>query len=153
LRLDHEQAMLKQRLSGDQTTVAIDTEVDDPLAIDPPRVVDVDWNNGRLQFSLNTEVNTGWIRAFQNMPNIRYAVGAHPTAVTFRGREASIPAGEHEVTLIAECFKEWLPVATRVYRDNILSQREQERQREMQQLRRQREHDEQRQRVLNKIRV
>jgi serine/threonine protein kinase len=151
LRLDHEQAMLKQRLSIEPSNVVIDTEVDDPLVTDPVRIVGVDWNNHTLRITLSKPVNSDWIHAMNNMGGHTAVWGAGPENFNFAENVASVSTGAHSAQNVIDHFKNWIPVATRVYRSNIIRKREEAARREMEELKRQRKQDEERLNVVSRL--
>lgn len=66
------------------------SEPDDPLISDPPRVVDIEWRSDRLHFTLNREVTSNWLFAFQNMGSHQYFLSCAPNHAWFSGRMASV---------------------------------------------------------------
>jgi eukaryotic-like serine/threonine-protein kinase len=106
----------RQRLSQIQNTVISVGEEDDPLAIEPPTVVDFAWENGLLALILSRKVNDGWIHALHNIGNHEAVWNKDPQMFRFVGNRASIAAEASDVQRIIDYFKTWLPRATEVYR-------------------------------------
>lgn len=143
----------RQRLSELKETVVPVTEIDDPLIADPPRLVNVDWDHGKLVLFLSRPVNSGWIRALKNMRSYSYVDGKEPERFSVWDDKAAIAAPENEVQQIINYFKEWLPMATQVYRDTVVREREQEEATHRQQLEREIKQEEARQRVLKNVKI
>ena len=100
-----------QRLSAISGTVIKASEIDEPLALEPPKLIDADWNQGQLTLTLDRPVTPDWIRALQGI-NATFLMGKDPRAFTFRGDHAIIDAREHEVQQLINYFKAWLPAAS-----------------------------------------
>lgn len=151
LRLDHEQAMLRQRLSVELGNIVIENEVDDPLVTDPVRIVDADWRDNVLKLILSQPVNQDWIHALHNMGNFSSLMGAGPERFNFSGNIASVGIPSNSAQDAINYFKAWLPVTTQVYRNLIIRKREDVARREMEELRRERQRDEERLRVVSNL--
>ncbi|HEX4792414.1 MAG TPA: serine/threonine-protein kinase [Humisphaera sp.] len=108
----------RQRLSEIQNTVIPVGEEDDPLALQPIRIIDFDWANGQLTLVLSRFVNDGWIHALRNIGNYTSVWGKGPEAFRFAGDRATISANDTEIQHIVDYFKTWLPRATEIYREN-----------------------------------
>ena len=80
-------------------------------------------------------------------------MGKHPVAFSFSGTHASVSAMEHEVQVVIDHFKTWLPQATRTLRERLeqTARRRETEQRE--QLLRDRDEEVRRLRVLRDIRI
>jgi hypothetical protein len=123
----------RQRLDTLRNEVVPTTQITDPLAITPLRVVDVDWVSGTLTLVLSDEVNRRWIQAFQSF-RWKQAM-APPRGFAISGHSASITAPEHLTEQIIGEFREWLPLVTEQYRtllENELRQQEARQREEMQ---------------------
>lgn len=108
-----------QKLSKLKDTVIPQGEIDDPLISDPMKIVDVDWENGNLSIKLNHPINQNWIWALGNMGGCTSVMGKDPTMFQFNGNIARISATSNEVQQIIDYFKQWLPMANRVYEDKL----------------------------------
>ncbi len=62
----------RQRISELANTVVPVGELDDALIVDPPRLVDFDWDHGQLTLILNRPVNSKWVSALHNMGNYSF---------------------------------------------------------------------------------
>ena len=115
------EAVTLQRLSRIDATVIPTHEIDEPLAYEPPRLVDADWDGRRLTFTLDREVSRDWVAALCRMGSHSAVWGKGPETFSFQGNQAFIDAQEHEVQPVIDHFKNWLPVATRTLK-NLLEQ-------------------------------
>jgi len=147
------EAVSLQRLSGIDGTVIKSTEVDEPLALDPPRLVGFDWDAGRLTLILDRPVSPEWVRALHQMGNYTSVMGKDPSGFSFRGNQASVNAQEHEVQAVIGHFKNWLPNASRMLKSQMERTVQQQEANRREQLRREREAEEQRLRVLRNTRI
>ncbi len=138
----------RQRLSELKDTVIPVTEADDPLIADPPRLIDLDWDRGTLTLFLSQPVNNLWVEALQNMGSYSSIPTKEPSAFRFSGEKATIRAEENEVQGIIDHFKEWLPRANQVYANRLQEDRKQKEAAKRQQLRREIQEQEARQRIL-----
>jgi serine/threonine protein kinase len=103
-----------QKINKIDGTVIPATQVDEPLALEPPRLVGIlDWNGRRLTLQLDRRVTPEWIHALQRMPSHSEVIGRGPAAFTFEGDRAMIEATKHEIQQIVDHFKSWLPMASR----------------------------------------
>jgi serine/threonine protein kinase len=147
------EAVSLQRLSEIDGTIIKSSEVDEPLALDPPRLAGFDWNAGRLTLILDRPVSLDWVRALQQMRGYTAVMGKDPSAFSFKGDHAFVNAREHEVQAVIGHFKNWLPEASRTLKSLMeqAAQRQEAQRRE--ELRREREAEEQRLRVLRNTRI
>jgi len=146
------EAVSLQRLSAISGTVIKASEIDEPLALEPPKLIDADWNQGQLTLTLDRPVTPDWIRALQGI-NATFLMGKDPRAFTFRGDHAIIDAREHEVQQLINYFKAWLPAASSNLRGLLeqAAQRQESARRE--QLKRERENEEQRLRIRRNTKI
>lgn len=147
------EAITRQKLSQITQTVIPEGEIDDPLAFEPPKLTDANYNNGKLTLKLDRPVHTRWVNALHNMGNYSSLMGHDPTSFLFQGATTVIQARPHEVQHIIEHFKQWLPIATqKLYRDlntEIINQKH----RREQQLALEKEQEEENLRVNASIRI
>ena len=61
------QAVSLQKISAIDNTVVSVSAVDDPLALEPPRLVDFEWEAGDLTLILDRTVTQQWVGALQRM--------------------------------------------------------------------------------------
>jgi len=143
----------RQRLSQIQNIVIPVGEEDDPLALDPPQIVDFEWEKGQLTLILSRPVNRDWVQAFLNMGSYASVLGVGPGAFSINDNRASVSAQSSDVQRIINYFKEWLPRATQVYRERRQAQREKVAERERANLRAEQEEIERRRRLRENIRL
>lgn len=147
------EAISLQRLSQIEGTVIKASEIDDPLAETPPRLINADWNGGALTLTLDRSVTPDWINALYNMANFSSVMGKPPQLFSFRGNQATVGAQEHEVQMVIDNFKAWLPAASRTLKLLLEQKAQQEEAARKEQLRHQRNAEEQRLRVMRNIRI
>jgi hypothetical protein len=124
-----------QKLSRLKRTVIPTNKIDDPIAYDPMRIVNVDWNNGILNIILNHHPSPGWVSALRNIGNYTSIMGKGPDVFQFSDRSARISAGQYEAQDIIDYFKQWLPKADTLYLERIkqkLAQAERKQREELQ---------------------
>lgn len=143
----------RQRLSQIQNAVVPVADEDDPLALEPPRVIDFDWQNGVLTLMLSRPVNPEWVQALLNMGDYTSLSGKGPETFSFAGSRASVAARESDVQPVIDYFKPWLPRATQVYRERRQRQRREAAEREKSRLSAEREELERRHRLRDTIRL
>ena len=80
-------------------------------------------------------------------------MGKSPQAFSFRGNQASIRAAEHEIQLVIDNFKTWLPVASRTLKGFLETAARKEENANRERLRLEREAEERRLRVNRNIRI
>jgi hypothetical protein len=80
-------------------------------------------------------------------------MGKPPGAFVFNGNRAVVMAQEHEIQSIIDHFKGWLPLASRTLKSLLEQAARKEEADRKEQLRRDREAEEQRLRVLRNIRI
>jgi len=103
-----------QKISRIDATVVPATQVDEPLALEPPRRLGVvDWDGRRLTLQLDRRVTPEWIHALQHMPSHSEVIGRGPTRFTFERDRAMVEASKHEIQPVVDHFKSWLPMASR----------------------------------------
>jgi serine/threonine protein kinase len=153
LQKNHLEFISLQKISRIDGTVVAAATVDEPLALEPPRLVDADWNGGRLTLKLDRPVDQHWINALHRMGSYSSVSGKPPQAFTFNGNTASVNAQEHEVQPVIDAFKTWLPAASRALR-NLLEQASlHEAASRKGQLRREQEAEQKRLRVMRNIKI
>lgn len=147
------EAVSVQRLSRLDATVIGAQEIDEPLAHEPPRLLDCDWDGQRLTLTLDREVSKDWVDALGQMSNYSSVAGNGPDTFSFQGNQAFVDAQEHEIQPVIDHFKTWLPVATRTLKHLLEqdAQRQEVKRREI--LRHEREAEERRLRVLRNIKI
>lgn len=147
------EAVAVQRLSQFNATVIKAGEIDDPLAYEPPRLIDFEWEGQQLTLILDREVSREWVDALHNMDSHSAVYGKPPEAFTFHGNQASIPASEGDVQPIIDHFKPWLLKATQMLKYRLEQDAERQRAEREEKLRRERAAEEQRLRVKRDIKI
>ena len=103
----------EQKVNELRKTVVRSSDLDDPLILDPPRVVDFEWRPGRLILYLNKAVNREWIYSFKEIGIVTTTL--HPDNFEFHKNEVLIDASENEVQRLVDYFKEGLARANKKY--------------------------------------
>lgn len=147
------EAVALQKLSKINGTVIKSSEIDEPLAEVPPRLVNFEWDRGQLTLILDRPVTRKWVNALYQMGNYSSVMGKPPGVFVFNGNRAGVPAREHEVQLVIDYFKGWLPLASRNLKSLLEQAARKEEANRKEQLRIEREAEEQRLRVLRNIRI
>lgn len=129
IRAREQQFFAEQRLSETKRKVVPKTDLDDPLILDPPELIDYDWTPNVLTLILNKPVTRNWVVAFQQIGI--YTPSLSPDSFVFAENRATIQAGESEVQRIIDYFRDWVTQANKKYeqllREEILLQEENER--------------------------
>jgi serine/threonine protein kinase len=147
------EAVSLQRISSLDGSVIRSTEVDEPLAHDPPRLINADWNRGQLILTLDRPVTQLWVQALSHMGGYSAVMGRPPESFSFSGARATVSASEHEVQAVIDHFKSWLPQASRTLKQNLEEAARRLENQRREQLRKERAEEESRLRVLGNIRI
>jgi hypothetical protein len=147
------EAVTLQRLSEIKETVVRVGEIDNPLAHEPPQLIDAEWNNGTLQLTLNRPVNNDWVKALRNMGSFSSVMGIPPNAFTFQGNVATVRSSEQEAQHVINYFKTWLPNATTTLRHSLEHKVRQEEAKRREELRQAQAAEEQRLRVNRNLKI
>jgi len=142
-----------QRLSEISNTVVPDSTIDDPLAFEPPRLIAAEWNDGRLDLTLDRPVSQNWVQALKSMGNFSAVMGAEPGRFSFSGTRASVGAPEHSAQEVINHFKRWLPVATQTLKAALEREAQKNQRARLEQLRKDKEAEERRLRVNRSLQV
>lgn len=142
-----------QKISKIDNTVIPVGAIDDPLAFEPPRLINADWADGQLTLTLDRPVSKEWISAMCNLGNYTSVPGAAPTQFRFRGNIATVHTASHSAQSVIDCFKGWLPRASSVLMSTLQRQAELERRERIQRLDRERKAEEERLNVNKNLRV
>jgi serine/threonine protein kinase len=153
LSLRSDQFSSKQKLSELSNTVVPDATIDDRLALEPPRVVGVDYDRGTLIITLDTPVNAAWVDALRNMGNYSFIMGAEPHRFGINGREARVGASEQDAQSILDTFKSWLPIATQKYASNLEAQKREDTRRRQEAIQAERAELERKERIRRSLRI
>lgn len=143
----------RQRLSELKATVVPVSETDDPLVVDPPHLIDFDYERGALHLILSRPVNQNWTNALHNMGNYSYTSYIRPDRVSVSGNRVSIQVPESEIQNSINYFKGWLPTANQDYARMVYNQKRQAEQRLRKQLEEEIAERERRQRLRASIKI
>src|SRR5260370_673877 len=132
----------RQRISQLKQTVVAVTDLDDPLIIDPPRLVSFDYQQETLILYLHHHVTAQWINSLHNMGTYTALMYAGPERFSFAGDTARIPARESDVQQIIDYFKVWLPNANRGYEETVRREKQEAEERQRKQLQKEIEEEE-----------
>ncbi|SET56200.1 hypothetical protein SAMN05216412_108100 [Nitrosospira multiformis] len=145
-----------QKLSVLKKTVIPVSDIDYPLAIDPMKIVGVDWDGGHLSIRLNHYPNPTWISALRNMGSYISVAGKGPDSFIFSGDfgggYAKIPANKNEVQQVIDYFNVWLPVANTLYIRKIKQGLDEADRKQREEIQRRIKQEEERAEVLRSIR-
>jgi len=147
------EAVSIQRLSKLDGTVIGSHEIDEPLALVPPRLIDATWDRGQLTLILDRPVNNEWVNALYNMGSYSSVLYKEPGRFVFSGDRAVVEAREHDVQSIIDHFKLWLPQASATLKVQLERAQRQLQADARAQLQREREMEEARLRVTRNIRI
>ena len=142
-----------QRLSESKQRVVAVTDLDDPLIVDPPTLIDWDWVPEELTLILSRSVDGRWIHALRTMGDYSSVWGKGPETFEFRDDRAVIPARENEVEQIIQHFKDWLPKANKRYEDLVRQEIAEQQTKEQRKLEAEIEANEARTRLTKKIKI
>jgi len=147
------EAVSLQRLSAINGTVIKAIEIDEPLAERPPKLIDADWRGGQLVLILDRPVTAEWVNALHRMGSYTSVYGKPPQVFAFNGKQATVPAAEHDIPRIIEYFKLWLPAASLNLKAILEENAQKQDAARKEQLRREREAEERRLRILRNIKI
>ena len=116
------EAVTIQKLRELDSVVIPEGEVTDPLAHKAPKIISADYNNGVLSLELDTPVNNDWITALSKMGSYRSVMGVPPEAFRFAGVNCNVSCQGNQAQNVIDYFKEWLPKATSVLKQNLEQQ-------------------------------
>ena len=143
----------QQKISELSGEVVPESEIDDPIVADPPKLIDFDWTDGALTLILSCPVNDKWVQALRKMGSHSFIWGKGPENFRFVGDRAIIGARESQVQGVIDYFKDWLPKANAVYEREIAWEKEKAQKEQYKRLQDQREKEEARKRVLEKVKL
>lgn len=92
--------IIRQRLSGLKKAVIPVTDIDDPLVLDPPRLVNFDYDSDLLTLFFQQPVNEKWIWALNNMGSHESFMRKGPGDFEISRDHARIRAEERQVQQI-----------------------------------------------------
>jgi serine/threonine protein kinase len=144
----------RQELDRLRQTVVSTTAIDDPIAADPIRVIDADWDKGVLTLTLSQPVNAEWTQLLQFGPYGRNALmSAGPERFDIRGNTASVQVKGDSAQAVVNYFKSWLPPVHQLYVDQRQRKKEERERKERDALEREIKAREEREAVKSKLRI
>lgn len=149
----HSEAIRLQKISEIDNTVIGENEIDDPLAFNPPKLVDFDWDGRNLTLILDREISQKWVDAICNLGSFSSVLGKSPEVFRYYDNCAEIDAMDHEVQPIIDNFKTWLPQATKKLRQIYEYENSKKKFEQEQRLKQEREHEERRLRVIKATKI
>jgi serine/threonine protein kinase len=153
IRRHEADAVSLQRLSSLNGTVIRASEIDDPLALAPPSLVDARWDGSKLVLTLDRAVTPGWVQALRSMGSYSSVLGHPPESFGFNENQASSDCADFEVQPMVDQFKNWLPMATIHYAQRLQDQAERAERDDCERLRREREAEEKLRVINQNIRI
>ncbi len=152
----------QQKISELSGEVVPENEIDDPLVSEPPRLVDVDWNEGRLILYLSCSVNDDWVQALRN-PEVGGTVGINHGGIEMGLSTLSVfenvvstraPDDERTIQDVINLMRdEWLPNANRAYRSRKETEQRQREERIRASLQKQLEMEKARKKILDNVSI
>jgi serine/threonine protein kinase len=140
-----------QRLDVLKKTVIKESEIDDPMVIDPPQYVNGSFTGSTLKFNLTRPPTAAWIRQFHNMGGSSGVVGSGPENINFQGSTAEVPASEHIAQMVINHFKNYINTTNRLYSHFVTSEAQQKIAREREDLAHAIEAEESRKRLVDRV--
>jgi serine/threonine protein kinase len=147
------EAIALQRISKITNTVVPEGTIDDPLAFEPPRLVAAEWGNNQLFLTLDRPVTNAWVSALQNMGNYTSVMGMGPERFVFSDNKVSVNCREHNAQDAINYFKQWLPRATQVLRNNLEQEEKRKHNEHLEKLKHEKEAEERRLRVNSSLKI
>ena len=143
-----------QKLSNLKKIVIPQSEVDDPLVIEPVTLLSiVDYKEGKLILRLSQSVTQEWVQVFYKAHHRQTLIGGNPSDFSFSGNSVIKNAAEGTAQRIVDYFKDYLSTANEAYKNHVLQKQHQREEEERQKLQTQVEEEERRQRILKNIRI
>jgi serine/threonine protein kinase len=144
----------RQRLSQLQNAVVRVSDVDDPLATEPVRVVDADWERGVLTLTLSHYVNADWSQVLQFGSYSKTSImGKGPESFSINGNKATVHVRDDDVQRAIDFFKTWLVPTQQIYAQQKQRAKQQEEERQRKAVQAEIEEIERRRKVLSQIKI
>jgi serine/threonine protein kinase len=144
----------RQRLSELTSTVIPQSEIDDPLVIEPVTLLGIDdYKEGKLILRLSQSVTQEWVQVFYEAHHRQTLRGGNPSDFSFSGNSVIKIADEDSAQRIVDYFKGYLSTANEAYKNHVLRKQHQREEEERQRLQAQVEEEERSQRILKNIRI
>ena len=133
-----------QKIREFDSAVVPEGEITDPLAYEPPKLIDAQWNNDELTLVLNQPISADWQKALRNMGNYRSVWNIPPSAFNFSGANARVSCQAGEAQQVTNYFKAWLPNATATLKNDLQQKLDREKEFQINQLAEERRREEER---------
>lgn len=146
----------RQQLSQLSKKVIPQSELDDPLIHNPIEVIGVDYNNGRLIFTLSSNINSTWKNAFEIQGNFTYIPGVcEPRLFRFELDKAflSIPEYSKPDQGVVDLFKQYVKNANSKYKEILKRQQREKEIAEERKLQKELEEEKKRQEFLKNLKI
>lgn len=147
------EAVTQQKISAISKTVVPEGTIDDPLAFEPPKLIDAVWDNGRLTLTLDRPVSNAWVQALRNLGNYSSVMGIGPETFQFSGDKVSVACPDHSAQNVINHFKPWLPKATQILKLDLEHEEKRKHDERVEQLKREKEAEERRLRVNSTLQI
>lgn len=142
-----------QRLDQMRKEVVPESEVTDPLIMDPIRIVEKeDYRNATLTLRLNQPVNDKWVACFRKRAT-RYSTNVSSAVVSFQGNTMRIIVTQHFLQEAVNFVKEYIPFANEEYAAQVKQEHAKEIERRRAALRNAIAQEEARMKILQKIHI
>jgi eukaryotic-like serine/threonine-protein kinase len=105
-----------QKVSNLKKIVIPEGEIDDPLIIYPPQLMDAKWENDQLTLTLDQHVNPNWVQCFQNPGSHQAILGKGPETFRFAGNLIKISSDGHDAQELINYTKQYINMANRNYK-------------------------------------
>ncbi len=115
LRIRGSDFIAAQRLSEHKKKIISENEIDDPLVDSPPKISEVDWQDGELILTLNTGVNSPWADCFKNIGDYSCMVGYEPNKFQVTTMELRIECPEGAAMKLLDYAKDYVAKANKSY--------------------------------------
>jgi serine/threonine protein kinase len=115
----------RQELSALSKQVIPRNEIDDPIVLDPIRVVSAVWKDGTLSMKLSQHVNPNWVQILQFGAYSKSSImGRGPETYRIVADQASVSVPSEEAQRAIDFFKSWLPHAHELYKRQVAQNKE-----------------------------
>lgn len=111
----------RQKLISLESKVIKISDIDDLLITNPPKIVEVDMQNGKLIVTMSQVLNENWKWSFVNLGELQFAQGYQPRQFQINGKKISISVPEYSVDKVFSLFKKWIPQVNKKYESKVRS--------------------------------
>jgi len=148
------QFIIEQKLSNLKKTVIPQSEIDDPLVIDPPQLKEVDYRDGVLELKLDKNISDLWAFIFQNPPaGYSWPMGLGTHDYKLRDDIISVSIDPDMAQKAIEQYKIYAGWANGNYKKKIQHDIQEEEKKQREQLRIKIKKEEERQNILKNIKI